>query len=169
MNLQIHAGETLALVGPSGAGKSTLLKVLNRLYDPDAGCVRLDGRDIRSFDVQWLRTQFGVVAQVPALFDMSITDNVAFGTLEATPSAEAIEAALEASGASSLSAGCPMARTRASAKGHRLAGSASASGGAGARARACGVALGRGDIKPRQLHRAAGPRRLAKHKGGARR
>ena len=123
VNLQIHAGETLALVGPSGAGKSTLLKVLNRLYDPDAGCVRLDGRDIRSFDVQWLRTQFGVVAQVPALFDMSIAENVAFGTLEATPSAEAIEAALEASGASQFVRRLPDgANTRIGEGGHRLSG-----------------------------------------------
>ena len=99
VSLKIQAGETLALVGPSGAGKSTLLRLLNRLYDPDEGEVRLDGVDVRRLDLLWLRTQFGYVAQHPALFDSSVAYNVAFGALERPPTPARVEEALRASGA----------------------------------------------------------------------
>ena len=55
-----HRGKKLALVGASGAGKSTVVQLLQRLYDPQGGCIRLDGQDIRDINVQWLRSHLGV-------------------------------------------------------------------------------------------------------------
>ena len=104
VSLSVRAGETLAVVGPSGAGKSTLLKLLNRLYDPDGGAVSLDGRDLRGLDLTWLRTRTGYVPQEPALFDLTVAENVQFGdgggAADAPPPSEAaVAAALEAVGA----------------------------------------------------------------------
>lgn len=83
-DLQLAPGEVVALVGPSGAGKSTIASMLYRLYDPDAGEVQLDGKDLRSLDPQWLRRQVGVVAQEPLLFSTSIADNIRYGRPDAT-------------------------------------------------------------------------------------
>jgi ATP-binding cassette subfamily B protein len=66
-------------VGPSGAGKSTIASLLGRLYDPDAGRVTLDGRDLKTLDPSWLRRQIGVVAQEPLLFSTSIAENIRYG------------------------------------------------------------------------------------------
>ncbi len=84
VDLTIAAGEVVALVGPSGAGKTTLGALLCRLYDPTAGRVLLDGRDLRALDPAWLRGQMGVVAQEPVLFSTSIEENVRYGRPEAT-------------------------------------------------------------------------------------
>ncbi|TYZ68177.1 hypothetical protein PybrP1_000980, partial [[Pythium] brassicae (nom. inval.)] len=78
-SVRIRAGETVAFVGPSGGGKSTLVALLERFYAPMRGCVRLDGRDIQTLDVSWLRARIGLVAQEPVLFAMSIFDNIAAG------------------------------------------------------------------------------------------
>ena len=59
----LQAGQTVALVGASGSGKSTVIQLLLRFYDPLAGTVRLDGADLRTFNVAWLRRQFGLVSQ----------------------------------------------------------------------------------------------------------
>ncbi len=99
-SLSIAAGEVVALVGPSGAGKSTVLQLLLRFYDPDQGAVLLDGVDIRSLEVGWLREQFGVVGQEPVLFDASVGDNIrlgaASGRLMSVTEAEVVAAAREA-------------------------------------------------------------------------
>ncbi|XP_069683361.1 ATP-dependent translocase ABCB1-like isoform X3 [Periplaneta americana] len=79
LNLQIRAGQTVALVGASGSGKSTVASLLLRLYDPSAGRVLLDGQDVRGLNLAWLRSQIGVVAQEPALFGVSIFDNISYG------------------------------------------------------------------------------------------
>jgi ATP-binding cassette subfamily B protein len=79
IDLSVAAGEVVALVGPSGAGKSTLAQLLSRFYDPDAGAIRLDGRDLRELDPRWLRRQVGVVSQEPILFSGTIADNVRYG------------------------------------------------------------------------------------------
>ncbi len=73
---RIPADGLTAFVGPSGAGKSTLLRLLNRLDDPDAGEVLLDGVDVRSYDVLELRRRVQLVGQVPVTFPGTVADNV---------------------------------------------------------------------------------------------
>jgi len=82
--LNIAAGERLAIVGATGAGKSTLASLIPRLYDPSGGAVLIDGHDLRTFKVQSLRDQVGMVLQDALLFSGSIRDNIAFGKPEAT-------------------------------------------------------------------------------------
>ena len=83
-NLTIQAGQFVALVGESGSGKSTVISLIERLYDPVAGAVLLDGRDIRGLNVRWLRQQIGLVSQEPALFATSIRENLMYGKEAAT-------------------------------------------------------------------------------------
>lgn len=73
------AGQITSLIGPSGSGKSTLLRCLNRLWEPPAGTVRLDGEDITDLDVLALRRRVGMLFQSAALFEGSVADNVAYG------------------------------------------------------------------------------------------
>jgi len=73
---RIPADGLTALVGPSGAGKTTLLRLLNRLDDPDAGHVLLDGLDVRSYDVLELRRRVQLVGQVPVTFPGTVAANV---------------------------------------------------------------------------------------------
>jgi putative ABC transport system ATP-binding protein len=74
---RIAAEGLTALTGPSGAGKTTLLRLLNRLDDPDAGQVLLDGQDVRTYDVLELRRQVQFVGQVPVTFPGSVAENLA--------------------------------------------------------------------------------------------
>jgi ATP-binding cassette subfamily B (MDR/TAP) protein 1 len=91
-NLRIRAGHSQALVGASGSGKSTVIALIERFYDPTAGKVMIDGKDIRRLNLKSLRLKIGLVQQEPALFATSIFDNIAYGKDEATE-AEVIEAA----------------------------------------------------------------------------
>lgn len=110
MTLKIPAGQTAALIGSSGSGKSTVMALLQRFYDPVAavvdrgengveividdstrstldnsnGVVMVDGMDIRTMDVMYLRSEIGLVGQEPVLFDASIRENIAFGKDDAT-------------------------------------------------------------------------------------
>uniref|UniRef100_A0A8C0VWC0 Bile salt export pump n=1 Tax=Cyanistes caeruleus TaxID=156563 RepID=A0A8C0VWC0_CYACU len=86
LNMVIKAGETTAFVGASGAGKSTTIQLIQRFYDPTAGMVSitLDGHDIRSLNIQWLRSQIGIVEQEPVLFATTIAENIRYGRDEAT-------------------------------------------------------------------------------------
>jgi ABC-type multidrug transport system fused ATPase/permease subunit len=95
IDLQLYRGETLALVGASGAGKSTVAKLLPRFYNPTAGKITLDGRDLREFDVKSLRKAMGIVSQETVLFNESVFENIAYGKPHATE-AEVIEAAKQA-------------------------------------------------------------------------
>ena len=79
LDLTIESGKTVALVGPSGCGKSTVIQLVQRLYDPDQGTVMLDGLDLKSLNVGWLRDRIGVVGQEPVLFGTSIKENIQFG------------------------------------------------------------------------------------------
>jgi len=77
VSLQIQAGQVIGIVGRSGSGKSTLTKLLQRLYVPEHGRVRVDGIDLALADPAWLRRQIGVVLQENRLFNRSIRDNIA--------------------------------------------------------------------------------------------
>ncbi|HXS27062.1 MAG TPA: lipid A export permease/ATP-binding protein MsbA [Steroidobacteraceae bacterium] len=79
VSLKVKAGEQVAIVGRSGSGKSTLVSLLPRFYDAVSGAVRIDGHDVREFDLQSLRDQIGVVSQEIVLFDDTIRSNIAFG------------------------------------------------------------------------------------------
>ncbi|MFC7234404.1 ABC transporter ATP-binding protein [Halosegnis marinus] len=89
-------GETVGLVGPTGSGKSTLAKLLLRLYDPDEGVVRVDGRDAREYTLASLRGAVGYVSQEPFLFSGTVRENIAYGA--AATDAE-VEAAARAAAA----------------------------------------------------------------------
>ena len=78
LDLTIPAGATVAIVGRTGAGKTSLVQLLPRLFDVEAGVVELDGRDVRTLPLHWLRRTVGLVPQDPFLFSRSIRDNVAF-------------------------------------------------------------------------------------------
>jgi len=80
----IEPGTSLALVGPSGAGKSTIADLVLRFYDPSSGAILLDGVDLRQLNVEWLRSQFGVVPQQTFLFAGTIEDNVRLAAPEAS-------------------------------------------------------------------------------------
>ncbi|XP_023259278.1 bile salt export pump-like, partial [Seriola lalandi dorsalis] len=79
LSMQIKAGETTAFVGPSGSGKSTTVQLIQRFYDPKGGSVTLDGHDIRTLNIQWLRSLIGIVEQEPVLFSTTIAENIRFG------------------------------------------------------------------------------------------
>ncbi|PKA66622.1 ABC transporter B family member 19 [Apostasia shenzhenica] len=78
-NLRIRAGQSQALVGASGSGKSSVISLIERFYDPIAGKVLIDGRDIRRLHLKSLRQKIGLVQQEPILFAASIFDNIAYG------------------------------------------------------------------------------------------
>ncbi|KAM3850989.1 bile salt export pump [Vipera latastei] len=95
LSMIIQPGETTAFVGPSGAGKSTTIQLIQRLYDPTEGMVTLDGHDIRSLNIQWLRSLMGIVEQEPVLFATTIGENIRYGQEDATME-DIIRAAKEA-------------------------------------------------------------------------
>lgn len=92
-NFTIAAGETVALVGHTGAGKSSLGKLIARFYEFQDGLLLIDGRDIRSFDLNDYRRHLGIVPQTPFLFSGTIADNIRYGKQSATD--EEVEAAAQ--------------------------------------------------------------------------
>jgi len=95
LRLSVPAGRTVAIVGPSGAGKTTFCNLIPRFYEPQSGSIRIDGRDIRSFTLDSLRAQIGIVAQDVFLFTGTIRENIAYGRPGASDD-EIIEAAVRA-------------------------------------------------------------------------
>ena len=79
IELEAIAGSKIAVVGPTGAGKSTLLGLLPRFFDPVAGCVEIDGIDLREYRLKSLRHQIAMVLQPPLIFPLSVRDNIAYG------------------------------------------------------------------------------------------
>jgi ATP-binding cassette subfamily B protein len=84
INLEVRAGEMIALVGPSGAGKTTLCNLVARFYDPTIGAVLLDGKDLRDIAVDSYRRLLGIVEQDTFLFDGTIAQNISYGRRGAT-------------------------------------------------------------------------------------
>ncbi|XBI16306.1 hypothetical protein VPH35_058585 [Triticum aestivum] len=80
--LRIPSGKTVALVGESGSGKSTVIALIERFYDPDSGGIFLDGVDLKTLKLTWLRQQIGLVGQEPVLFNDTIRANIAYGKME---------------------------------------------------------------------------------------
>ena len=92
VTLTIPASSVTALVGSSGAGKSTIVSLLQRFYDINKGSITIDGHDLKSLDLKWLRQQIGFVQQEPNLFGLSIKENMLYG-VEREVSQEELEAA----------------------------------------------------------------------------
>jgi len=83
-SLEIAPGETVALVGPTGSGKSTFVKLVQRLYDVDAGAISIDGQDVRAVTQASLRHAIAVVPQDPALFHRSLKENIGYAKPDAS-------------------------------------------------------------------------------------
>ncbi|KAH6799771.1 hypothetical protein C2S51_036255, partial [Perilla frutescens var. frutescens] len=105
LSLTIRAGQTVALVGESGSGKSTVISLLQRFYDPDSGQITVDGVDIKSFQLKWLRQQMGLVSQEPVLFNDTIRANIAYGKQEGNATEAEIKAAAEQANADKFISG----------------------------------------------------------------
>jgi len=121
VSLIAQSGQLIGLVGPSGAGKTTIINLICRFYDPDAGTISVDGRDLRDMQRASLRSQVGMVLQEPFLFNGTIRENIAYGKLNATED-DTINAALMAN-AHDFICGFPDAYdTRIGERGVRLSG-----------------------------------------------
>ncbi|PGD07730.1 multidrug ABC transporter ATP-binding protein [Bacillus wiedmannii] len=96
VSLKAQPGETIALVGPTGSGKTTIINLLTRFYDIQQGQIHIDGKDIKDYDINSLRSKIGVVLQDTYLFAGTIMDNIRYGRLDASDE-EVINAAKAAS------------------------------------------------------------------------
>ena len=91
VSFTIHPGETLALVGLNGAGKTTLIKLLTRLYDPTAGQILLDGKDLREYDVKSLYQTFGIIFQDFGKYALTVEENIRLGDIHSNAPMEKVE------------------------------------------------------------------------------
>ncbi|KAH6829538.1 P-glycoprotein 20 [Perilla frutescens var. hirtella] len=91
-SLRVNGGQTIAVVGVSGSGKSTIISLIQRFYDPVAGQILLDGRDLKSYNLRWLRNHLGLVQQEPIIFSTTIRENIIYARHNASE-AEMKEAA----------------------------------------------------------------------------
>ena len=94
VSISAPKGKMTAVVGPTGSGKTTIMNLLNRFYDVDSGSIEFDGRDIRDYELDSLRSHVGIVLQDSVLFSGTIRDNIRFGVLDA--SQEMVETAARA-------------------------------------------------------------------------
>ncbi|MBV9132796.1 MAG: ABC transporter ATP-binding protein, partial [Chloroflexi bacterium] len=107
VSFTIRKGETVAIVGHNGAGKTTLVKLLARLYDPQEGQILIDGHDVREYDPDALRNEFGVLFQDYVSYQFSARENIGVGRIERLDDATAITDAATKSGASTVIEGLP--------------------------------------------------------------
>jgi subfamily B ATP-binding cassette protein MsbA len=120
-NLDIAAGQRVALVGPSGAGKSTVLNLILRFFDPTSGAVLIDGQDLREVTLSSVRGASALLTQEPVLFDDTVAANIAYGSDDA--SEEEIVAAANAAAADDFIRALPQGyQTRVGEAGNRLSG-----------------------------------------------
>ncbi len=105
VSLEVAAGTTVAIVGETGSGKSTLTSLVPRLFDPVAGVVQVDGRDVRSYTLDSLRGQISVVRQESVLFGFSLAENIRYGAPDATD--EEVRRAADAAGLGTFAAALP--------------------------------------------------------------
>ncbi|MDM7457939.1 MAG: ABC transporter ATP-binding protein, partial [Paracoccus sp. (in: a-proteobacteria)] len=108
LDLDVRAGETVALVGENGAGKTTIVKLLARLYDPDEGRITLDGHDLRDYDLGALRDMVGVIFQDFVRYAVTAAENIAIGRIEARDDRPRIVTAAERALADQVIAKLPM-------------------------------------------------------------
>ncbi|KAK4425202.1 ABC transporter B family member 20 [Sesamum alatum] len=91
-SLKVNGGQTVAVVGVSGSGKSAIISLIERFYDPVAGQISLDGRDLKSYNLRWLRNHLGLVQQEPVIFSTTVRENIIYARHNASE-AEMKEAA----------------------------------------------------------------------------
>ncbi|TKY88749.1 hypothetical protein EX895_002380 [Sporisorium graminicola] len=105
----VARGECVAIVGASGCGKSTIAALLQRLYEPSTGTVLVDGTPICHLSTTWLREHISIVSQIPALFDLSIADNIAYGANDCNPPEQSlVHASARAANADSFISTLPL-------------------------------------------------------------
>ncbi|XP_015942309.1 LOW QUALITY PROTEIN: ABC transporter B family member 20-like [Arachis duranensis] len=92
-SLKVNGGQTIAVVGVSGSGKSTIISLIERFYDPVAGQIFLDGRDLKLYNLRWLRSHLGLVQQKPIIFSNTLRENILIYDRHNASEAEVKEAA----------------------------------------------------------------------------
>ena len=121
ISFKVPAGQMIAIVGRSGAGKTTLVNLIPRFFDVSRGMIAIDGQDIRDVTLKSLRGQIGIVTQETVLFDDTLANNIAYGSMKA--SAAEIEAASRAAHAHEFIAALPgKYQTRIGERGQKLSG-----------------------------------------------
>lgn len=144
LSLRLHPGERVALVGENGEGKTTLVKLLTRLYDPTEGRILLDGKDLREYNLDELRKEFGVIFQDFVRYDLPARENIAAGNITRLADDEALWEASKKSNAFEMVASLPKGLNQM--LGTRFEGGVDLSGGEWQR-----VALARAYLRDAQL------------------